>query len=278
MDTQFSGRLDTALTSIRNYTNFAPQIALVTGTGLAGLLRNIEVETIIPFGDIDGFAISTAPSHKGELIFGHIDDTKIVAQNGRFHHYEGWVGEDIVLPVYTMAKLGAKKYVATNAAGALNDSFRIGDIMIIEDHLNFIGTHPLTGSNDECLGPRFPDMSRAYDPDLRKLVATVARKLKVKIQSGIYAGVHGPEFETSAERRFLRMAGGDAVGMSTVPEVIAANHAGMKVLGFSAITNQATGGGDQQPDTLEEILKNADNSATIIGNIILEMIKDGSLR
>ncbi len=278
MQPQFSGRLDKALSSIRKYTDFAPHIALVTGTGLAGLLRDIEVENTIAYGDIDGFPVSTAPSHKGELIFGHIGDTKIAAQNGRFHLYEGWSGEDIVLPVYVMAKLGAVSYLTTNAAGALNETYRVGDIMIIEDHLNFLGIHPLTGQNDENLGPRFPDMSRAYDPDLRRLAIKVAKKLQMEVQSGIYAAVHGPEFETSAERRFLRSSGGDAVGMSTVPEVIAANHAGMRVLGFSAITNQATGGEDQQPDTLEEVLQNADIAAADIRRIILEMIKDGCMK
>ncbi len=278
MQPQFSSRLEKALSSIRKYTGFAPQIALVTGTGLSGLLRDIEVENIIAYHDIDGFPVSTAPSHKGELIFGHIGGTRIVAQNGRFHLYEGWNGEDIVLPVYVMAKLGASRYLATNAAGALNETYQIGDIMVIEDHLNFLGIHPLTGPNDESLGPRFPDMSRAYDPALRKLAIEVAEQMQMNLQSGIYAAVHGPEFETSAERRFLRLAGGDAVGMSTVPEVIAANHAGMKVLGFSAITNQATGGENQQPDTLEEVLHNADIAATNIRKIVLKMIKDDYLK
>ncbi len=277
MDEQFSDRLAKSLASIRRQIDFEPQLALVTGTGLAGLLGDIKVEAIIAYKDIDGFPVSTAPSHKGELIFGEIAGTKVIAQNGRFHCYEGWSGDDIVLPVYVMARLGATNYVVTNAAGALNDHYRVGEIMLIEDHLNFLGIHPLKGTNDENLGPRFPDMSRAYNPQLIAKAKTVAQNLNLTIQTGIYAAVHGPEFETSAERRFLRSSGGDAVGMSTVPEVIAANHAGMQVLGFSAITNQATGGKDQQPDTLEEVLENADIAASGIRKIILQLIRDGDL-
>jgi purine-nucleoside phosphorylase len=277
MDEQFSDRLAKALASIARKIDFKPQLALVTGTGLAGLLGDIKVETIIAYKDIHGFPLSTAPSHKGELIFGEIAGKKIVAQNGRFHCYEGWSGDDIVLPVYVMAQLGARNYVVTNAAGALNEHYRVGEIMLIEDHLNFLGIHPLKGLNDDKLGPRFPDMSRAYNPELIVKTKTVARNLNLTIQNGIYVAVHGPEFETSAERRFLRFAGGDAVGMSTVPEVIAANHAGMQVLGFSAITNQATGGKDQQPDTLEEVLENADVAAADIRKIVLQLIRDGDL-
>lgn len=277
MDERFSDRLEKALASITRKINFKPRLALVTGTGLAGLLDDIKVEAKIAYSDIDGFPLSTAPSHKGELIFGEIACTKVIVQNGRFHCYEGWDGDDIVLPVYVMAKLGVHHYVVTNAAGALNDQYRVGEIMLIEDHLNFLGIHPLKGANDDNLGPRFPDMSRAYDPDLIAKAKNAAKHLNLPLQHGIYAGVHGPEFETSAERRFLRSAGGDAVGMSTVPEVIAANHAGLRVLGFSAITNQATGGEDQQPDTLEEVLKNADIAASGIRKIILQLIRNGDL-
>ena len=277
MDKQFSVRLAKALASIRKRLDFKPKIALVTGTGLAGLLSDIKIEATIAYKDIEGFPLSTAPSHKGELIFGEIEGTKVVAQNGRFHCYEGWSGDDIVLPVYVMAQLGTSIYVVTNAAGALNDHYSVGDIMLIEDHLNFQGVHPLKGPNDDSLGPRFPDMSAAYSPELINRAKTIAQNLNLNIHNGIYAAVHGPEFETSAERRFLRSAGADAVGMSTVPEVIAANHAGMQVLGFSAITNQATGSSDQQPDMLEEVLENAKFAGVNIRKIILRLIMDGNL-
>ncbi|MCF6322586.1 MAG: purine-nucleoside phosphorylase, partial [Rhizobiaceae bacterium] len=256
--------------------HFNQHIALVTGTGLAHLLDDIQVETRIEYSEITGFPVSTAPSHKGELVFGTIAGKPVIAQNGRFHLYEGWNSDDIVLPVYVLAALGVKNYVVTNAAGALNENYQVADIMLIKDHLNFMGCHPLAGINDETLGPRFPDMSRAYHPTLLKAARTSAEKLGLPLRHGIYTAVHGPQFETSAERRFLISAGGDAVGMSSVPEVIAANHAGMKVLGFSAITNKATGDENQQPDTLEEVLENADKAATNIRAIILEMIKNGS--
>ena len=277
MNSDFPNRIAKAVASIRQVTDIKPEIALVTGTGLAALLDEIVVSHKIPYGQIAGFPVSTAPSHKGELIFGTLGGKNVVAQSGRFHLYEGWSGADIVLPVYVLRALGAQSYVVTNAAGALNADFSVGDVMLIEDQLNFTGVHPLTGPNDDTLGPRFPDMSRAYDPDLRANALGVADGLGLKIQRGIYACVHGPEFETSAERRFLSMAGGDAVGMSTVPEVIAAGHAGLRVLGFSAITNAATGGPDQQPDTLEEVLENAQIAAVNIGKIIMGMIAKGAV-
>ncbi len=237
MSPEFSNRVNSAVASIRRQTEFVAEIALVTGTGLAGLLAEIEVETRIPYSEIEDFPVSTAPSHKGELVFGTLKGRKIIAQNGRFHLYEGWAGEDIILPVYVMRALGTSNYVVTNAAGALNADYQVRDVMLIDDHINFQGAHPLSGPNDDALGLRFPDMSRAYDPDLRKAAVRSAKELNLQIRNGIYAAIHGPEFETSAERRYLRMAGGDAVGMSTVLEVVAANHAGMRVLGFSAISN-----------------------------------------
>lgn len=276
MKLDFSQRVDTAVGSIRGLTDFKPDIALVTGTGLASLLDEIEVEIIIPYSQISEFPVSTAPSHKGELILGRIGDTKIAAQNGRFHLYEGWESDDIVLPVYVLRALGASTYIVTNAAGALNDKYAVTDIMVIKDHLNFMGVHPLTGPNDEKLGPRFPDMSRTYCPGLLKAANDAADSLGINLQNGIYASAHGPEFETSAERRFLIMAGGDAVGMSTVPEVIAANHCGMSVLGFSAITNAASGGEDQQPDTQEEVIENANIAATKLRKLIIAMMTNGS--
>lgn len=277
MSPEFSDRVNAAVASIRQQTKFNADIALVTGTGLAGLLAEIAVETRIHYSEIEGFPVSTAPSHKGELVFGTLKGRRIVAQNGRFHLYEGWAGEDIILPVYVMRALGASNYVVTNAAGALNSDYNVREVMLIDDHINFQAAHPLSGPNDDALGLRFPDMSQAYNPDLRKAAVRAAKELNLPIRNGIYAAIHGPEFETSAERRFLRMAGGDAVGMSTVLEVIAANHAGMKVLGFSAISNSATGGPDQQPDTLEEVLENTAFSAASISKIIVKMLDDGEL-
>ncbi len=273
----FSSRVDDVVAAIRRATDFAPRAAIVTGTGLGPVLDDIRVVARLAYDDLPGFPVSTAPSHAGELLLGMLGDLPVVAQNGRFHLYEGWEGDDIVLPVYVMRALGAKSYVVTNAAGALNPDLRVGSAVLIQDHISFLGVHPLAGPNDDRLGLRFPDMSRAYDPDLRAGAVTAADAEGVALEQGIYAAVHGPEFETSAERRFLRMAGGDLVGMSTVLEVVAANHAGMRVLGFSAVTNNASGGPDQQPDTLEEVLENAAIGGDIIRRILLRMIREGAL-
>lgn len=278
MKANFSQRLERTIASIRQITDFEPELALVAGSGLSGLFEQIDIETVIPYAQIADFPISTAPSHKGELIFGTLGGVKIVAQNGRFHLYEGWNSDDVVLPVYTLKALGASTFILTNAAGALNKNYAVTDVMVISDHLNFMGMHPLTGVNDGKLGPRFPDMSQAYAPELIKAAHQSAADQNISVREGIYAAVHGPEFETSAERRFLIMSGADAVGMSSVPEVIAANHCGMRVLGFSAITNAATGAEDQLPDTIEEVIENAGIAAQKVKRIIVQMIGNGSFK
>ncbi len=274
MQTEFPERLKNAVNSIQKLTDFRPQIALVIGTGLKGLIDDIEIISRIPYSKITGFPVSTAPSHVGEFVFGILDGKHIMVQNGRFHRYEGWCDDDIVLPVYVARALGVTHFIVTNAAGALNNTFQVADPLLIEDHLNFQGAHPLAGQNHDQLGPRFPDMSNAYHKPLRVAAIAAASEQGIKLQQGIYAAVHGPEFETSAERRFLTLAGADAVGMSTVAEVIAANHCGLKVLGLSAITNAASGGIDQQPDTLKEVIENADIAARKIRKIILAMISN----
>lgn len=271
MKADFGKRVAEACGSVRAVSDFVPEVALVAGTGLAPMLEEIEVTARLPYEEIAGFPVSTAPGHAGELILGELRGRRVVAQSGRFHLYEGWSGDDIVLPVYVMRALGAERYVVTNAAGGLNPELAVGSAVVIADQLNFTGLHPLAGPNDVALGPRFPDMSRAYCPDLRAAGALA------HLPTGIYAAIHGPEFETSAERRFLSMAGGDLVGMSTALEVIAANHAGMRVLGFSVVTNSATGGPDQQPDTLEEVLENAAIGAVKIRAAIAAMLDAGEL-
>ncbi len=271
MKADFGKRVAAACGSVRAISDYVPELALVAGTGLAPMLEEIDVAARLPYEEIAGFPVSTAPGHAGELILGELRGRRVVAQSGRFHLYEGWSGDDIVLPVYVMRALGAERYVVTNAAGGLNPELEVGSAVVISDQLNFTGLHPLSGPNDVALGLRFPDMSRAYCPDLR------AAKALAHLPTGIYAAIHGPEFETSAERRFLSMAGGDLVGMSTALEVIAANHAGMRVLGFSVVTNSATGGPDQQPDTLEEVLENAAIGAVKIRAAIAAMLDAGEL-
>lgn len=265
-----SGRLARAYASIEKRAGPPCEIALVLGSGLGQLADAVKKPAVIPYGEIDGFPVSTAPGHKGQFVIGSLFGRRTVVMQGRLHLYEGWQARDIALAVYLLKRLGARTFIVTNASGGLNADFDAGEVMLIEDHLNFTGTSPLIGPNDEAIGLRFPDQSRLYDPELRQLAIASAERTGTAIRRGIYCGVNGPELETSAERRFFRSAGGDAVGMSTVIEVIAANHAGMKVLGLSAIANAATGGADQQPDTLESVVA----MAAICGVKIARILED----
>lgn len=248
-----SSRLERAYSSIEARIGPPCEVALILGSGLGHLADAVGDATIIPYREIDGFPVSTAPGHKGQLVIGSLFGRRTVVMQGRLHLYEGWHPRDVALAVYLLKRFGAKTLVVTNAAGGLNADFAAGDIMLIEDHMNFTGESPLAGPNDEAIGLRFPDLSRAYEPELAVLALDAARRAGIAMRRGIYAGVKGPELETSAERRHFRASGGDAVGMSTVMEVIAAAHAGLPVVGISAITNAATGGPDQQPDTVEAI-------------------------
>jgi purine-nucleoside phosphorylase len=265
-------RLERAHASIRNRAGAPCELAIMLGSGLGQLADAVTDATIVPYGEIDGFPFSTAPGHKGQLVIGTLFSRRVVMMQGRLHLYEGWTPRDIGLAVYLLQRLGAGVLVVTNASGGLNPDFDAGDVMLIEDHLNFTGSSPLIGANDDEIGLRFPDQSRLYDPDLRRLAVDAAARAKTAIRRGVYCGVNGPELETSAERRFFRSAGGDAVGMSTVMEVIAANHAGMKVLGLSAVANAATGGPDQQPDTIESVFAAAAICGVKIAAILKELL------
>ena len=247
----------TALASVRTQSDRTCDVALILGSGLGTLSQQVENSTRIAYHDIDGFPVSTAPGHEGELVLGDLYGREVAVLQGRFHLYEGWTAADIATPIRVLRGLGAKSLVVTNAAGGLNPSFRPGDIMLIDDHINFTGANPLIGPNDDALGLRFPDMSRAYTPELKAAAQKLMQDRNIDYRLGVYAGVTGPSLETSAERRFLHRTGADAVGMSTVIEVIAAVHAGLEVIGFSAITNMATGEADQQPDSIEEVYENA---------------------
>jgi purine-nucleoside phosphorylase len=242
-----------AIASIQGRTDRRCDIALILGSGLGSVADEVTDACSIPYAEIDGFPEATTAGHAGRLLLGDWCGQKVAVLQGRMHLYEGWHAADIAVPVRVLSGLGATQLVVTNASGALNPVFRPGQIMLIEDHLNFTGTDPLIGPNNAAIGLRFPDMSRAYDPSLRQLAKGLLDEHGIDFHTGIYAGVTGPSLETSAERRFYRMAGADAIGMSTVLEVIAAVHAGMRVLGFSAITNMATGGADQEPDTIEDV-------------------------
>ena len=234
--------IDAAVTAVRQKTNHQPTIGLVLGSGLNQLADNIENPDIIPYEEIPNWPISTVPGHSGRLVIGQLEGKTIIAQQGRAHYYEGHPLAKIVLPIRVMKRLGVNTLIVTNAAGGINPNFTPGDLMLIKDHLNMpglAGNNPLRGPNDDSFGPRFPDMIDAYTPALRKLAQETAVSLNFQLQEGTYAFVGGPSFETPAELRFLRTVGVDAVGMSTVPSVVVARHAGMRILGISSITNMA---------------------------------------
>jgi purine-nucleoside phosphorylase len=229
--------IEKTVSAIRKKTQFEPQIGIVLGTGLGQLAREIEEEKVLPYGEIPGFPISTVESHEGRLIFGHLAGKKVVAMQGRFHYYEGYSMEQIVFPVRVMKFLGAKALLVSNACGGMNPLFKGGDLMLITDHINMQGDNPLRGENADSIGPRFPDMFQCYDPELITLTEETALEEKIPLRKGIYVSLSGPNLETAAEYRMLRIIGADVVGMSTVPEVIAARHIGMKVLGLSVVTD-----------------------------------------
>ncbi len=245
--------IESAVAVVRSATDAVPDIALILGTGLGGLAQELEregagatgYEAAIGYEDSPGFPLSTVESHAGRLLIGRIGGKRVVAMQGRFHRYEGYTMQQIVFPVRVMRALGAGTLIVSNACGGMHSLWSPGDLVLLADHVNLLGDSPLIGPNDDELGPRFPDMSSPYDPALRSLAREVARDLKLTLREGVYVAVPGPNLETAAEYRLLRSIGGDVVGMSTVPEVIAAIHGGMRVLGISIITDQCL------PDALE---------------------------
>ncbi len=231
-----------------------PEVGIILGTGLGGLGARIEKPHALPYETLPHFPHSTVESHKGQLVFGHLHGKSVVVMEGRFHCYEGYSAQQVVYPVRVIKALGAGTLIISNAAGGMNAEYRAGDLMAVADHINLMGVNPLVGANDERIGPRFPDMSAPYDERLIALAETIAREKNFKLHRGVYAGVLGPNLETRAEYRFLRGIGADAVGMSTVPEVIAAVHAGLRVFAVSCITDLCIPE-TLKPASLEEILK-----------------------
>ena len=231
---------DEAANFIRSRSRHQPAVGLVLGSGLSALARLIEVQDVIPYEEIPHFPVSTVQGHAGRLVIGVLAGVTVCAMQGRFHFYEGYSMQQVTFPIRVMERMGITTVVLTNAAGGINRSFAVGDIMLIEDHINFVGMAgmtPLLGPNLEEFGPRFPAMNRTYTPELRALACRVAAAQGVELKRGVYAGLAGPSFESPAEIRMLRVIGADAVGMSTVPEALIAHHAGMQVLAFSTITN-----------------------------------------
>ncbi len=257
---------------INKKNKIKPKIAIILGTGLGRLAEDIEEKEIIPYSEIPNFPVSTVQSHSGNLVLGKLGNKEVVAMQGRFHYYEGYSLKEVTFPLRVMKKLGADTIIISNAAGGMNRFFKRGDLMLIIDHINLFGDNPLIGPNEEELGPRFPDMSEAYSQNLIELAKKVALKEKIRLQEGVYAGLTGPTLETPAEYRFLISIGADAVGMSTVPEVIVANHMGMKVLGISCITDLAIDGVIVKT-SVEEILKAASNAEPIMTKLIKKVIE-----
>jgi purine-nucleoside phosphorylase len=265
-------QIDEAVRFIRSATKAKPAIGIILGTGLGGLAREIKKDVVIDYESIPHFPVSTVESHHGRLIFGSIAGKKVVAMQGRFHSYEGYSLKQITFPVRVMKFLGVKTLLISNAAGALNPLFRKGDLMLIADHINLLGDNPLIGENDDTLGPRFPDMSQPYDRKLMELAEATALDLKVKLQKGVYVAMQGPMLETRAEYRFLRTIGADAVGMSTVPEDIVAVHMGIKVLGFSILTDECFPD-SLQPVTLEEVIAVANKAEPKMTAVMKEVVR-----
>lgn len=237
-------RLDVAAESVRSRVKDGPfpTVALVLGSGLGAFAADLAGRVAIPYGEIPHFPKATGViGHAGELVVGRAGKTRVAVMSGRFHFYEGHSMEDVVFPARTLARLGVKAVVLTNAAGGINRTFKPGDLMLLTDHINFFGHHPLIGRNEDSLGPRFPDMTAVYDEKLRKILLGAARSARVPMKQGVYIGLSGPSYETPAEIRAFRKLGADAVGMSTVPEALALRHAGVRVAGISTITNFAAG-------------------------------------
>jgi purine-nucleoside phosphorylase len=247
-------RIGAAASAIRARCSLVPSIGIVLGSGLGALAEEMEREIAVPYGDVPHFPVPGAEGHRGNLVLGRLEGREIAVLQGRCHLYEGYSADEVAFPVRVMAALGVRSMVVTNAAGGIHRAFRAGDLMLIADQINATGTSPLTGPNDDLAGPRFPDMTAAYHPELRALARRIAEQQGIPLHTGTYVGVRGPAYETPAEIEMLARWGADAVGMSTVLEVIAARHAGLSVLGLSAITNATRDAAPRGPLTHGAVL------------------------
>lgn len=249
-----------------------PDIGIILGSGLSGFENILKKRTEIKYADIPGFLNSTAPGHAGKLIFGNYDGINLMIMSGRFHYYEGYSMQEITIPVRVMAMLGIKRLIITNACGGVNENFKPGELMMIEDQINLSGYNPLIGQNNDSVGPRFPDMTKMYSPSLISNVMNEAANQNIKLHKGVYAFMTGPSYETPAEVRMIRILGGDACGMSSVPEAIVARHAGMEIIGISCITNMAAGIVDKPLDG-DEVIEAGKRSMETFSKVVLMSIK-----
>jgi len=267
--------IDAACDFIKARIEESPEIGIILGSGLGGLANSIENPVVIPTYEVPSWPISTVPGHEGKLVFGRLDGKVVMALQGRVHYYEGHPISKIGLPIRVMQRLGIKTLILTNAAGGLNPDFHAGDVMVMRDHIAFMqfgGENPLRGSNLDEFGPRFPDMSQVYDLELADLAVAAAKKAGISVREGVYVWLAGPSFESPAECRFLRAAGADSVGMSTVPEAIVARHGGMRILGLSGITNKIDISG-KNAATHEEVLEAGVSLAPKMTQIIHGVLK-----
>ena len=274
MSVHYQAIKDTATILISRLNGFQPEVGLVLGSGLGSLAEAIENPLVIPYKDLPGFPISTAVGHKGNFIAGTLGGKKVLAMQGRIHYYEGYGIDKVVLPIRAMIMAGIKYLFVSNAAGGTNLAFHVGDLMVIKDHINLL-PNPLIGPNVDELGPRFPDMTRPYDPALIRLAFKLAGEMGIELQKGVYVGGSGPSYETPAEYKYFRSIGGDAVGMSTIPEVIVARHAGIPVFGISVITNEAHDDyADDYVNDGQDVVDAANAAASKMSALIGKMIEN----
>jgi purine nucleoside phosphorylase I, inosine and guanosine-specific len=259
------------VTFIKSKCDIVPKAGIILGSGLGGLVDAIDVKVSLEYNEIPNFPISTVKGHGGKLLFGKIQDTPVVMLSGRFHYYEGYSIQQVTFPVRIMKALGADTLIVSNAAGGMHPDFKVGDLMIINDHINLFPEHPLRGKNDESIGPRFPDMSEPYSHELIQKAKQIAQRHQIPVFEGVYVGLQGPTFETRAEYKWLHSIGGDAVGMSTVPEVIVAIHGGMQVFGMSVITDIGIRD-EMNTITHEEVLEAAHAAAPKMALIVKELL------
>jgi purine-nucleoside phosphorylase len=267
-------RLDEAAAFVRARTPLRPSIGVVLGSGLGAFADALEDAAAVPYGEIPHFPTATAAGHSGALVVGRSRGVPVAVQKGRVHLYEGYGLQDVVFPVRALARLGVQTLVVTNAAGAINPAFAPGDLMVIDDHINLLG-NPLLGPNEEALGPRFPDMSEAYDRGLRDVAEAACRAAGVRGHRGVYVSIPGPSYETPAEIRMFRTMGADAVGMSTVPEVIAARHMGVRVVGLSCLTNMAAGVTDRKLDH-REVLETGERVKAALLEVLARIVAEAA--
>lgn len=262
-----------AVNYIKAQISFEPQVGMILGSGLGVLAEEVENPVVIPYSRIPNFPVSTVEGHAGQLVIGMMEGKQVLIMQGRFHYYEGYSMDELTLPVRAMKLLGIKTLIVTNAAGGVNENFHVGDLMFIRDHINMMGSNPLMGRNYEEFGPRFPDMTHAYSPELIERGEKVAEKLGIPVQKGVYVAMSGPSYETPAEIKAIRRWGGDAVGMSTVPEVVVGSHMNMQVLGISCITNMAAGV-LPQPLRHEEVMETAEMTKPKFISLVRGILKE----